>query len=102
MGHVGKTRAETLVIGTDERVLSLQVDVVGDDDESALLVFQVDAAGCVGKNDGANIHAGKNPHGKDDLAGRVAFIQMDSALHGGHRNTVRSADHHLPGVSNGG
>ena len=102
LGHVGKARAKAIVIGTDQGIVSLQVDVVGDDDQRALLVFQIDSAGCVGKNDGVNVHLVEHAHGEGDFAGRIAFVQMDASLHGGDWNAAGFANHHLPGVSDGG
>src|SRR5208282_5086118 len=46
--HVGEADAEAVVIGADQRVHALQVDVIAHYDERALRVAEVDASGGVG------------------------------------------------------
>src|SRR4029077_2955652 len=82
LGHVGKARAEAVVVGADERIGALQVDVVGEDDERALLVVGVDAAGSVGEDGGANSQAAEDADREDDFVRRVTFVGVHAALHG--------------------
>ena len=101
MGHIRKAQAKAFVIGPDERIVSLQIDVIGQHDQSTLFIFQIDATGSVRKNDGAYIHPSKHPHGKGDIFDRVTFIQMYASLHGGDRDIGCLTNHHLTGVSDG-
>ncbi len=100
--HVREARAEAIIIRAGQRILSLQIDVVGEHDQCTLLVLPIDAAGCVGKNHGANVHAVKHPHGESDFPGGIAFVQVHASLHGGHRHAGGVSDHHLSGVTQGG
>ena len=101
VSHVGKAYAEAVVVGTDQGIRSLQVDVVADQDQRALLVIQIDAAGCVGEDDGTNSHAAEDAHGEGDLLRRISFIEMNAALHHGYRSHARFADYHLSGMADG-
>ncbi len=101
MRHVGKAHAEAIVIRPGQRVVSLQVDVVADQHQRALLVGEIDSSRRVGKNDGANSHTLEDPHGEGDLLRRISLIKMDAALHRGHGNSCGHADHHLSGVADG-
>ena len=88
--------------GPNQRIVALQVDVIGNDDQSSLLVFEVNAAGGISQDDGMNIHLVKDAHGEGDFAGRIAFVEMDASLHGCYRNATSRPKHHLPRVSDGG
>ena len=61
----------------------MQIDVVADEDERALLIIEIDAAGGIGEDDGADAHASEDAHGEDNLLRRIAFVEMDAALHDG-------------------
>ena len=80
----GKRGPRRSSLGPTSGILSLQVDVVGEDDQRALLVFQIYAAGGVGEDHGADVHVAENTHGKSDCVSGVAFVEMDTSLHGGH------------------
>lgn len=102
VGHVGEADAEAVVVGADQGIGSLQVDVVANQDQRALLIVEVDSSGGVGEDDGADSHASEDAHGEGDLMGRVAFVEMDAALHRGHGDGGRVADDELSGVTDGG
>jgi hypothetical protein len=102
VGHVGKAHAEAVVVGTDQGIGSLQVDVVANQDQRALLIVEIDSAGGVGEDDGADSHASEDAHGEGDLLRRVTFVKMHAALHHGHGDGGRFADDHLSGVADGG
>src|SRR5277367_2916613 len=102
LGHIWKARAEAVVVGTDERMNALEIEVIADDDERALGELQIDAAGGVGENGGANAEAAEDAHGKRDLLRGVAFVEMDAALHGGDGDVFDFANHQTAGVADGG
>ena len=64
MRHVGKAHAEAVVIRPDQRIRSLQIDVIADQHQRALLIIQINPARRVGQDDGTNSHAPKHPHGE--------------------------------------
>ena len=99
--HVRKTQAETLVIGSDQRIGALKVDVVLDDDQASLLELAIDSACRVGNQRGANSHARHHAHRKNHFALRVALIKMHAPLHGCNGDISHFADHHAPRVSDG-
>jgi hypothetical protein len=102
VSQVGKADAEAIVVSSDERVGSLQIDVVADDYERTLLVSQIDTSGGVGEDDGTNSHPAKDAHGEDDFLRGVSLIEVDTALHDGDWSGAGFADHHLSGVTDGG
>ena len=97
--HIGIAGPETVVVFPNQRVLALQVNVVADYDQRALLELRIDSAGSVGQDDRANAHAPEHSNGKRDFPGRIAFVEVYPALHGRERNTAGISDHHLSGVS---
>ena len=62
----------------------------------------IDASGGIGEDGCANTHAPKHTHGECHLACRVAFVEVDAALHCGHRQLAGAADHQPPRVSDCG
>ena len=84
MRHVRKALAKSLVVRADQRIRPLQVDVIAQDHQRALVEIAVDAAGGVGKNHGANSHAREHAHRKNHVLQRVAFVEMHAALHRGN------------------
>src|SRR5580700_3181988 len=102
VGHVGKARAEFIDVGPGEGICALQIDVIADDDEASLGEFFFYAAGGVGEDDGFDAEAGKNANGKGDVLRRVAFVEMDAALHASDFDAVDLADDELAGVADSG
>ena len=77
--HVGKPRAESVVIWSDERIGSHQVDVVVNHHQGALCEEGIDAAGGVGENQGLDA---QHAHGADregDDPGVVPLIGVGAA-----------------------
>ncbi len=91
----GKRTLKRSSFAPTKRIRSLQIDVVADQHKRALLIIQIDPACRVGQDDGANAHAPEHAHGKRDLLRRISFIKMHAALHHGHGNKARRADHQL-------
>jgi hypothetical protein len=101
MGHIGQADAQAVVVGPHERVVSLQIDVVLDQHKRALLVFQVDAAGGVGEDDGADAHASEDADREGDFLCGIAFVEVGASLHRGHGDVSYVANDHLAGVADG-
>src|SRR5260370_37276004 len=99
LSQVRKTWAEAFIIRTGERILSLQVDVVTDQNQRALLIAEIDTPSGVGENHGTNSHAAKHAHGKRDFLRGVTLIKMHAALHCGDHDVASFADYHLTCVA---
>src|SRR4029077_9917092 len=99
LSHVRKTWAEALIIRTSERILPLQVDVVTDQNQRALLIAEIDTSSGVGENHGTNSHAAKHAHGKGDFLRGVTLIKMHAPLHCGDHDVTSFADYHLTSVA---
>ena len=102
LGHVGEARAEALIVGTAERVGALQVEVIADEDQRALAVLRVDAAGGVGQQQRPHSQASKNANRERRLLRRVAFVLMHTALHDRDRHLAEFANDQPAGVADGG
>ncbi len=102
MGHVGETYAEAVVVGANQRIGSLQVDVIADEHQRALGEAEIDASGGVGQDDGLDPHAGEDADRERDLLRGVSLVEVDAALHGGNCDFARFADYQAAGVSDGG
>jgi hypothetical protein len=100
-GHVREARAKTLVVWSRERIGALKIYVVFDHYELALDEFAFDAAGRIREDYGSYAHAREDAHGECDVFGRVAFVEVDAALHSGDRDVPDSADNELAGVADG-
>ena len=72
--HVGEADAEAVVIGADQRIRALQVDVVADQHERALRVTEIDASGGIGEDDGANAHAAEDADGERYFLRGISFV----------------------------
>ena len=99
LGHIWEARAEALVVRANERIDALKIDVIADDHERALLVLQIDSAGGVGQNRGADAEPAQDAHGERDLLRGVAFVEMDAALHRGDGDIPDFADYQAAGVA---
>ena len=87
------------MIRTSERILSLQVDVVTDQNQRALLIAEIDTPSGVGENHGTNSHAAKHAHGKRHFLRGVTLIKMYAPLHRGDHDVANFADYHLTCVA---
>src|SRR6266404_8135494 len=102
ISHVGEARAQAFVIRARQRILSLKIDVISEDNQRALSVLDVDAACGVGENRSAYAHSPEYARGKGHLGSRIAFIKMYPALHHGNGNVAGLAHHELSGMTNRG
>src|SRR5436305_3520699 len=55
--HVGEAHAEAVVVGADQRIRPLQIDVVFDQNQRALRVAEVNASGGGGEDQGVDFYA---------------------------------------------
>src|ERR1700722_18766700 len=79
--HVGEAYAETVVVGADQRIRSLKIDVGANQHQRALRVAEIDSSGGICENHGANAHAAEHADRKRDLLRGVALVEMDASLH---------------------
>src|SRR3954453_10697998 len=99
MGHIGEADAETLVVGANERIRPLQIDVITDKHQRALRESEIDATRGVGEDHGFDTHTRKYANGERDLLGGITLVLMDAALHGGDFNCGSFANNEASGVS---
>ncbi len=102
IAHIRKARAEALVVRSDQRIISLQIDVIANHDQRALAVIEIDRSSRVGEDGGADAEASKDAHREDHFPARISFVQVDAALHRGDGNVASFSDHERAGVSGNG
>ncbi len=73
--------------------------MVGDADEAALAVVEVDAAGGVGHDEAGAAEKREDARGEDDLGHGVALIGVHAALHDGYLRAVDRPEDELAGVA---
>src|SRR5579859_1779488 len=100
-GHVDKADAEAFVVGADQRIAALKIDVVFQDHQAALLELQVDSTGSVGQQRSLYTHARKDTHGKRDSLHGIAFIVVDAARHHRYRRLANLPNHQISSMANG-
>ena len=89
--HIGKPRAELVVVHADERIAIQQIDVVVDDHHVAGGEVRIQPAGRVGDDqqlDAERLHHADRKRGP---LGRVAFVAVEAALHGDDRHAGEPA-----------
>jgi hypothetical protein len=91
-----------MIIGSEKLVLTLQVDVIGDDDQRAATKRRVDAAGGIGEYDCLDAHLAKYSNGECNLLGGVSLVEMDTALHGSDGDSRGAANYQIADVSDSG
>ena len=93
LDQVGKSGAEPIVVGPDQRVEPHQVDVVFDDDQVALVVERIQAAGGVGDDQEPAAELLHHADRKGDLPGRITLVEVKPPFHRDDRLTgQRAAD----------
>src|SRR6185437_2300007 len=98
VAHIRKARAEALVIRSDQRIFSLQINVVANHNQPALAVIKIDRAGGVGEDGRADANASEDAHRKNHFPARISFIEMNAALHRGDRNLAGFSDREPAGM----
>ncbi len=102
IGHIGKARAQRIVVRAHQRIRALQVDVIADQHQPAALQRQVDAARRVGEHHGPRADGLQHAHSEGHLLHVVAFVQVRPPGHHRHVQLAQLADDQLPGVSHRG
>ena len=82
----GKRRPKSIFVRADQGIGALQVDVVAQHDQAALLEIAIDSARGIRDQNRADSHARHHAHRKNHLLWRVAFIEMHAALHHRYRH----------------
>src|SRR6185437_6233668 len=98
VAHIRKARAEALVIRSDQRIFSLQINVVANHNQRALAVIKIDRAGGVGEDGRADANASEDAHRKNHFPARISFIEMDATSHRGDRNFAGFSDREPAGM----
>ena len=73
--------------------------MVANHHQRALAEVEIDGAGGVGEDRGANSKPAEHAHGKNHFLRWVAFVEMHAALHRGHGNVAHFSDHKTSGVA---
>src|SRR4029077_8941718 len=92
-GHVGESETKTVVVGTNQLICVLPIDVVAEDDKRAFGVSKINAPRRVSQDYRSNAHSLEDADGEGDVFRGEAFVKMHSALHSSHRNIADFADH---------
>ena len=99
VGQAGEAGAEGVVVGADQRVGALHVDVVGDRHQAAGADLGAERAGGAGQEQGLAASQFQGSDGEFDGSGSRALVKMDAALHAGDALAAESAEHQLTGVA---
>src|SRR5262249_15115079 len=86
----------------DEWRRSLQVNVVGDEDDLAWREVRVDAAGCVRHHERADPESTDDADPERDPIGGNALVEVGSADHRRARNVAEGPDHEHARMPDGG
>ena len=93
LAHVGKARAEAIVVLADERIVAHEVDVVLDQHDVALGPLRVHAAAGVADDQDVAAHRLHDADGEGDLLEGVAFVEMEAPFHRHDRLAAERAAH---------
>src|ERR1700752_4924445 len=97
--HIRKPRSKTVVVWTTQRVDAHQIQVIADHHQRALAELHVDAARRVRQNQLLNAKRFESANRESDLFERIAFVEVNPALHCHDRNLIDRADHEPARVS---
>ena len=96
--HVGETRTRGHVLST-QGMLGKEVDMVGDQHQVANLHLGVHASGGVTHKKGLDAQFVHYTHGKGHLLHGVAFIVVETPLHGKDVHAAQLAENQLAGMA---
>src|SRR5882724_3110390 len=97
--HIREARAEAIFIRSDKGVRALQVDVVANGDQGPFGITEIDPSSGVGENERLGAHPREHTNRKRNLLRRVAFVQMNTALHSRDRNAIHGSKDELSRMS---
>ena len=96
--HIGEARTCGEVLAA-QRVLGEEVDVVGDDHQVAHMESLVHAACGVADKEGLDAQFVHHAYGEGDILHRVAFVEVEPALHGEDVHPAEFAENQLAAVT---
>ncbi len=99
LDQVGKSGAEPIVVGPDQRIQPHQVDVVFDDDQVALIVERIQSSRGVGDDQELAAKLLHHPDRKGHLPGRITLVEVKPPFHRDDRLTGELATNQLPFVA---
>ena len=76
--------------------------MIADRDERALAVIEIDRAGSVRQDRGADAEASEHAHRKHNFLRGITFVEVHAPLHGDERHAGRFSDHELSAVARDG
>ena len=79
--------------------MATKVDVIGDQNQLALLEIEPDTAGSVGDDQGGDAQAPQDANGKRNFFRAKPLVSMDAALHHGDRRAGYSANEQASAVA---
>ena len=86
-------------LGPADGITAGEVDVVGEQDQLALLEIQPDAAGGVGDHQGGDSQAPQDAYRKGDFFRGISLVGVDAALHDRDRRAGDGADDQAAAVA---
>ena len=96
--HVGESRTRREVLPT-QRVFGEEIDMIGDDHQVADLERGIHAARRVAHEEGLDAQLVHHADGEGDLFHGVAFIKVETPLHGHDILVTKLSEDELPGVA---
>jgi len=100
--HVGKANAEAWIIRAHQRVASRQIDVIGDEHESAGLESEIYAARSVGNDQSIGTQPPHYLNREYDLLSAISLIHVRPPGHYRYVLAFETAEDELAGVTGGG
>ena len=85
--HIRETRSPGIHIGSDKRIGAHEVQMIGDEHDTAHLEKRIESTGRIGQNDRADPQSRHHPGCETDLVGRVPLVEMVAPL---QDQTIRS------------
>ena len=96
--HVGKARAESVVVRPHQRAVAEQVDVIGDQHQVAGAPVVPHSAARVAHDERAGAKLVQHAHWKCHLLKRIPFIAVEAPLHRRHSLAAECAEQQASGV----
>ena len=96
--HVGETRTSGEVLST-QGMLWEEINVVGDNHDVAHFERGVGTSTCIADKEGLDAQFVHHADGEGDLFHGVAFIKVETALHGHDILVAELTEDELPGVA---
>ncbi len=98
LGHCRKTGTEFVVIFTTQRIFGKQIDMIGDDHYIAYAELLVHTPGSIADKECLHTESFHNPYRKCNGLHVVAFIIMETSLHGHYRLGAKTTEYQIAAV----